>query len=355
GPVNGQHQAGIERATEWGPATRQLGQDRAVEALDELVGCVIRQVFEWAVCPHPARIRPDIEIAEPLVVAREGQGECLLAVAERDQTRLTSLESLLDEDGALADLCVDRPHGLVDVVADGDPLAGGQAVSLDDDALALRCELARELDGGSALGDLERRRSGHRHARRDGDVVAERLARFDAGGGGGRAEHRDPVLVERIDDAGSQRRLGGDHGELCRDGLGDEDDPFGVEGVEVLERAHARLGPDRVAPGRDGDLVHTRFDAELPGEGMLAGPAADDEDARGHHEPAGGHAGTPWRWRIERQARSIVCVRSGPTETRTIGTAACSSNAVTYRRAFSGRSLSERTSWIGSAHPGNSS
>ena len=91
---------------------------------------------------------------------------------------------------------------------------------------------------------------------------------------------------------------------------------------------------------------------------MLAPATAEDEDAGGHgerHAGSSAQAGVVGRWRIGRQARSIVCVRSGPTETNTIGTPACSSSAVTYRRAFSGRPASERTSWIGSSQPSKSS
>ena len=43
----------------------------------------------------------------------------------------------------------------------------------------------------------------------------------------------------------------------------------------------------------------------------------------------GVHAPATTRWRIGRQARSIVWVRSGPTETSTIGAPAASSRAVT--------------------------
>ena len=45
--------------------------------------------------------------------------------------------------------------------------------------------------------------------------------------------------------------------------------------------------------------------------------------------PSRGQAVAAGRWRIGRQARSIVWVRSGPTETSTIGTPASSSSAVT--------------------------
>ena len=95
----------------------------------------------------------------------------------------------------------------------------------------------------------------------------------------------------------------------------------------------ARLLADRVRSGSDHDLVDAGLGGELPGEGVLASAAADDEDPGRHDRrligrprsrglrPAAG------RLRIGRQARSIVWVRSGPTETRTIGTPACSSSA----------------------------
>ena len=64
-------------------------------------------------------------------------------------------------------------------------------------------------------------------------------------------------------------------------------------------------------------------------QGVLAAAAAHDEDARRHHEATATHAGIPCRRRIGRQARSIVWVRSGPTDTSTIGTPAWLSIAVT--------------------------
>ena len=84
-----------------------------------------------------------------------------------------------------------------------------------------------------------------------------------------------------------------------------------------------------VAPGRDDDLVDARLGRELPGQRVLAAAAAHDEDPGRHQEAGRAHAGIPGRWRIGRQARSIVWVRSGPTETSTIGTPACASIALT--------------------------
>ena len=104
-----------------------------------------------------------------------------------------------------------------------------------------------------------------------------------------------------------------------------------VERIDVRQAADPWLASRCAAlPGRDDDLVDAGLAGELPGEGVLAAAAADDEDAGRHDQRrARAHAGIPARWRIGRQARSIVWVRSGPTETSTIGTPACSSMAVT--------------------------
>ena len=99
-----------------------------------------------------------------------------------------------------------------------------------------------------------------------------------------------------------------------------------VERVDAGHAADPRLEPDRVAAGRDDDLVDARLGRQLPGQRVLAPAASDDEDAGRRHEA---HAGSPGRWRIGRHARSIVWVRSGPTDTSTIGTPACSSIADT--------------------------
>ena len=88
-----------------------------------------------------------------------------------------------------------------------------------------------------------------------------------------------------------------------------------------------------VLPGATSDLVHAGLAAQLPGERVLAAAAADDEDAGGHHEGHRGHisdqAVAAGRCRFGRHARSMVWVRSGPTETNTIGTPAWSSSADT--------------------------
>ena len=170
--------------------------------------------------------------------------------------------------------------------------------------------------------------AGHPDAGRRGDLVAERLRGLEPGGVPGRAEDGDPGAREGIGDAGREGRLGADDDELGGHRPGGGDDRRGIERIDAGQRPDAWLGGHRRAPGRHDDLVDAGLRGELPGEGVLAAAAADDEDPGRHDEARGAHdRAIPPRWRIGRQARSIVWVRSGPTETRTIGTPASSSRA----------------------------
>ena len=89
---------------------------------------------------------------------------------------------------------VDRGLGVLDAVADGHALAGGEPIGLDDDPATVGRELAGERERGLALAGREGGGAGHRHTGGHGDVVAERLARLDPRGGRGRTEDRDPGL-----------------------------------------------------------------------------------------------------------------------------------------------------------------
>ncbi len=110
--------------------------------------------------------------------------------------------------------------------------------------------------------------------------------------------------------------------------LGGSDDRGRDQRVDLTQRSHPRLGTDRGTAGSHGHLVDAGLAGELPGEGVLAGTAADDEDP-GRHDREAHPVATVGRWRMGRYARSMVWVRSGPTDTSTIGTPAATSRAVT--------------------------
>ncbi len=298
-----------------------------MDAPDEVVGIGIGQVGQRAVGPHPAGVRAGVAVAESLVVARDRQGQCVASVAQRDQARLATLQAFLDDDQAGPRRRLDRAEGLLERVAHGHALAGGEAVRLDDDTTPVPGQLAGER--ARFGGRVERAGACHRDPGGGRDLVAERLARLDPGSRRARPEHRDAGRLARIGHAGRQRRLRTDDDELRSDRPGRGDDRRPVERVDIGETADSRFGGHRVAAGPDVHRVHARFHAQPPGQRMLAGTRADDEDPGRHHEAGAAHAGIPGRRRIGRNARSIVCVRSGPTETSTIGTPAWLSMADT--------------------------
>ena len=174
------------------------------------------QVRQRRVGAHPAGVRARVAVEQALVVARQRQGD---GVARRRRSRSTlasrPIEPLLDDE---------RPRrrspraiaaiGLVDVVADGHALAGGEAVGLDHDAAARRGQLRDEGDRRGPA-SAERPAAGHRHAGGRRDLVAERLARLDPGGRRATGRRpRIPASRERVGDAGRERRLGPDDDEL---------------------------------------------------------------------------------------------------------------------------------------------
>ena len=227
------------------------------------------------------------------------------------------------------------------VVVDGDALARGKPVLLQHHAATPSTQLRDERPRRVTLALPKRSGARHPHASGVGDVVTEGLRGLDSCCRLRRAERRDPGFPQRVHDACRQGRLGPDDHQVRRDRSRRGDHRRGVRRIHVWQAAHARLGADRRTPWCHDDLVHARLAGKLPRKRVLACARPHDQRARrrGRHvSPAAD------RRRIGRHARSIVWVRSGPTDTRTIGTPASASTAVTYRRAFSGRPASDRMS-----------
>ena len=219
-------------------------------------------------------------------------------------------------------------------VGDDDALAGGEAVGLEHGARPVRGQLPDERARPRRSSPPAKARArAMRTPGRLGDLVAERLGRLHPGRGLARAEDRDPGRVQRVGHAGAPaappaRRRRGPLPSPARA----RRPRRGPAGPPAAQRTPGSGGDPR-APGRDDHLVDAGLAGQLPGERVLATAAAEDEDAGGHGGASRGvrrlRPASCGRWRIGRQARSMVWVRSGPTETNTIGTPACSSSAVT--------------------------
>ena len=208
-----------------------------------------------------------------------GQGDDVLAVAQREERQLVALQPLLDQHApagraeALADEAV--LHGVVGLggrAAHGHALAGRKAVGLDHDpALGLG-------DGrvGGGQGVAHHRARG-RHARRLHDRLCERLRALDARGRGGGPEAGDAGVGHPVGEAGSERRLRPHDDEVD----GQPRRQFGhrleLGDRHVVERRNAA---DAGVPGRGVEL----------GEAAATGPASMRAHARGRRIRRGGLA-----------------------------------------------------------------
>ncbi len=153
----------------------------------------------------------------------------------------------------------------------------------------------------------------------------------------GQAEVEEPALrADRLGDLAHE----GNHVVLR--GPLDLSDPVHVD--PGAPRDHG-LGPGRQHATRDLGLRHRELHPEHGGKARRLGPdrahlgagvAAD------HRSAASG-----------RSSSTTVWVRSGPTDTRVIGTPARATSAATYERALGGDHRACETAWISSDQPGN--
>ena len=308
------------------------------KASSERLGLVVGQVGERAVGAHAAGVRAGVAVdaaacgrAPPAGRPRRGRRRARSG-SPRARRAAPRRRPAGDRRAGATPRARHRtarrsPGRLVERVADRHALAGGQAVGLDHDPAAASRQVARERDR-RGRGRRTRRPgpSGRRPRRRSRGRTpcSTRSGPPPADG----PKTAIPAARERVGDAGRQRRLGPD-------------------------RRRAR--PPRAAPprrpraGSSGSTPATPRTrgsaaiASLPGAtttSLTPGSAASFQASACSRPPPPTMrmrvgrdqrlmpAAPPGR-RIGRQARSIVCVRSGPTDTRTIGTPACSSRAVT--------------------------
>ncbi len=213
------------------------------------------------------------------------------------------------------------------------PLPAARPSALSTAQRAVRGELRDERGCLRVLPAAERPRPGHAHAGSLRHLVAERLGRLHPGGSLRRA--RTPAIPAAASASDTPAPSGASGPTTTRSTASACASPTTAGGSSGLTgvAADARLLADPRAAGRHEHLPDARLVRELPGERVLAAAPTEDEDAgrdgEGHAASFDRQAGRVGRCRIGRQARSMVWVRSGPTETNTIGTPAWSSSAVT--------------------------
>ena len=232
----------------------------------------------------PPVFGPLVAVEDPLVVLRRRHRDRALAVAQRQQRELLADEVLLDDDAARRRSAARRGTscraraGLGLVRGDDDALAGGEAVELDDDRVALDRRHAR------------RRRVDDRDHAAVGTPAAAMISLANAFEPSSRAAAapsartpRSPARRQRVDEAGDERRLRPDDDEVDVLALGAASTSPSMSSTPTSTSV-ASLGDPGVARARE-HLGRLRRARQRPDDRVLAPAGADDEDLQ-HSERA---------------------------------------------------------------------
>ncbi len=164
---------------------------------------------------HAAGVGAGVAVADALVILRGRQRQRVLAVDEGEEARLLAFEEFLDDDLAAGlaegagEAGVDRRLGLGARRGDGDALAGGETVGLDDDRQLLPGEV--RLGG---RGVLEASIGRGRNAELGAQILGEALRALELRRRLLRPEALDSRRREIIYQAGDERRLRPDDDEI---------------------------------------------------------------------------------------------------------------------------------------------
>ena len=328
GPSVGQHQARVQGAAERGPATGQLGQDRAVDR-GEQARRPRRRADRRPGCRPPSRPcsvpcrrrRVACGRARPAARSPRRPSQSAMRLASRPTSRSSTTTTAPGSVQHGPDRVGRGPDASSQTVT---PLPAARPSALTTQPAPPSASRGRE--GDRRLGFGERRGLGHPDARppprsRGRTPCSTRSGRPP--GSARRPRSRPPRSASATPAA-----RGASGPTTTSSAATDARDRHDRGAVQWIHRhaADPWLRRDPGTPRRHDDLVHARLAGQLPGQRVLATATADDQDP-GRHDQA--HATIPVRLRIGRQARSIVWVRSGPTETSTMGTPACDSMALT--------------------------
>ncbi len=140
GAVGGGDEAGVQDAGEGGAFGGHGFDGGAHDGVDGGVDDVLADLGNGAVGAHAAGVGSFVVIVGALVVLGDGHGPEFGAADEAHEGEFLAFEEIFDNDlgAGLAEAVVDEDvvesgDGGVDVHGDGDALAGGESVGLDDD------------------------------------------------------------------------------------------------------------------------------------------------------------------------------------------------------------------------------
>ncbi len=215
------------------------------------------------------------------MILRGHEREDGVAVAKREDGGLLPFQKFLDDhalagraEGAVDHRLVDGVQRVADVHGDGDTLARGEAVGLDNDRRTVMLDVVAR---GAGVVEFGVARGGDAVARHE--VLGEGFARFDARGGGAGPEGAQAGLLESIDDPGGKGIFRADDGEADLVFAGEIDQAIEVHRVDG--HAFAVLVHAGIAGGAI-ELAELGRLGQLPRERVLAPARADQQNIHTH-------------------------------------------------------------------------
>ena len=278
--VGQHHQARVEHPLVRSALARDFAQHRLEYFRAHASEQRFRRNADGAVGAHPTGVRSRVVFAQPFVILGGRQDDDALTIRQRQHGQLFALEKVLDHEllAGVAERAGEHRAGdggrVRARLADDGALAGGEARGLHDERLGVAADVVerrRELDEA--------------RARRGGDACPAHhffrvcLGRLELRCGGRRAEHRALLFTQAVRQAGGERRLRTDDGDVDvvpQDGPDEVIDGGGGNGEIGAERGGARIarrGKQRQIVGKGRGGVAT----QCPAEGMFAAAASDDQ------------------------------------------------------------------------------
>ena len=169
-------------------------------------------------CSHASSIRPPVIIEDPLVILSRTKRHEARPVGEDEVRRFLSDEKLFEHDpiARVTEPAIDHHrahHGFSSrsILGNDDTLARREAVGLQDQRIRELAATNRLQRGRGRIADAKR---GSRDTMPRHEILRERLAPFEGGGGPGRTDDRAARGGEHIDDAAAQWHFGTDHRQI---------------------------------------------------------------------------------------------------------------------------------------------
>ena len=319
------HEAGVEEAGVADAVGGHALNGRADDFAHDLGVNVRRDDGSRGVGAHAARVGTLVGVKKTLVVLGGGHRKNVFAVDHHDEGGFLAVEEVLDHDagagvaeGVAFEHHVDRVMGFLFGHGDDYALAGGKAISLDDDRSALAADV-----GVGGFGIREGFVVGRRNIVTLHEGLGEVLGAFELRGGLRRAEDAQAGGAELVDDAGGERGFGTHDREGDVVALDEFDQLVDVGDRKVFKTG--RQGRAGIA-GSHENFGHAIALSEAPGESVFTTAVANNEKVHFDGLLETDRRGAPELW--ERAPRKVKFCRAPSMPELPVGTPYCTARGV---------------------------